>query len=105
MAEEVPRSGRSSNEESLRDIWILHRDNVPSHTTLIVSNFFTKMGVATLPHPPYNPNLAPVSSQRNLKRTQQGTLELAQMAHFLPDEDVVDSSTWSLTLPQQLPAG
>jgi transposase len=38
--------------------WRLHHDNAPSHTSLLVREFLAKHHVATLPQPPYSPNLA-----------------------------------------------
>jgi len=39
--------------------WVLHLDNTPSHTSLRVREFLAKHNVATLPQPPYRPDLAP----------------------------------------------
>ena len=39
--------------------WLLHHDNVPAHTFLVVREFLTKNNVSTLPHPAYSPDLAP----------------------------------------------
>jgi len=39
--------------------WVLHLDNAPSHTSLHVREFLAKHNVATLPQPPYSPDLAP----------------------------------------------
>lgn len=39
--------------------WVLHLDNAPSHTSLRVREFLAKHNVATLPQPPYSPDLAP----------------------------------------------
>jgi len=39
---------------------VLHHDNAPAHTALLVCEFLAKVRVATLPHPPYSPDLAPV---------------------------------------------
>ena len=41
------------------DKWILHHDNAPSHTAFIVADLLVKMGVTTLPQPPYSPDVAP----------------------------------------------
>jgi hypothetical protein len=38
--------------------WRLHHDNAPSHTSLLVREFLAKHHVATLPQPPYSPDLA-----------------------------------------------
>jgi len=39
--------------------WVLHHDNAPSHASLLVREFLAKQTVATLPQPPYSPDLAP----------------------------------------------
>jgi len=39
--------------------WLLHHDNAPAHTSLIVGKFLTKNNVTTVPHPAYSPDLAP----------------------------------------------
>ena len=39
--------------------WLLHHDNVPSHTSLIAREFMTKNNVTTVPHPACSPDLAP----------------------------------------------
>lgn len=39
--------------------WILHQDNAPVHTALVVKSFLAKHGIPVLEHPPYSPDLAP----------------------------------------------
>nr|XP_012151353.1 PREDICTED: putative uncharacterized protein FLJ37770 [Megachile rotundata] len=39
--------------------WALHHDNAPCHGAIVVQQLLTKFDVATLPHPPYSPDLAP----------------------------------------------
>ena len=39
--------------------WHFHQDNAPVHNSIFVMNYLTKMGIKTLPHPPYSPDLAP----------------------------------------------
>ena len=39
--------------------WVLHHDNAPSHSSLLVSQFLAGNKIAVLPHPPYSPDLAP----------------------------------------------
>jgi transposase len=42
--------------------FILHHDNAPSHASLLLREFLAKQTVATLPQPPYSPDLAcPIS--------------------------------------------
>ena len=39
--------------------WHFHRDNAPDHNSILVTDYLTKMGINTVPHPPYTPDLAP----------------------------------------------
>jgi len=39
--------------------WILHQDNAPAHSALIVHEFLARNSITVLEHPPYSPNLAP----------------------------------------------
>lgn len=39
--------------------WILHHDNAPSHTALIIRDFLTKHGTTVIAQAPYSPDLAP----------------------------------------------
>jgi transposase len=39
--------------------WLLHHDNVPAHTLLVVREFLTKNNKTIVPHPAYSPDLAP----------------------------------------------
>jgi histone-lysine N-methyltransferase SETMAR len=39
--------------------WILHHDNAPAHTSLLVSSFLAKNNTIIMPQPPYSPDLAP----------------------------------------------
>ncbi|XP_029163422.1 protein GVQW3-like [Nylanderia fulva] len=70
----------------IKNIWRLQHDNAPSHTALVVSEFLTKHGVATLPHPLYSPDLAPPDFflfpkiKRSLKGTRYGTLDAVKEA-------------------------
>ena len=38
--------------------WLLHHDNAPAHTSLVVREFLTKNNITTVPHPDYSPDLA-----------------------------------------------
>ena len=38
--------------------WHFHQDNVPVHNSILVTDYFTKMGIKTVPHPPYSTDLA-----------------------------------------------
>ena len=39
--------------------WHFHQDNALVHNSILVIDYLTKMGIKTLPHPPYSPDLAP----------------------------------------------
>ena len=40
-------------------LWHFHEDNAPVHNSIIVTDYLTKMGINTVPQPPYSPDLAP----------------------------------------------
>ena len=37
----------------------VNEDNAPVHNSILVTDYLTKMGINTVPHPPYSPELAP----------------------------------------------
>ena len=39
--------------------WHFHQDNAPVHNSILVTDYLTKMGIKTVPHRPYSPDLAP----------------------------------------------
>ena len=39
--------------------WHFHQDNAPVHNSILVTDYLTKMGIKTVLHPPYSPDLAP----------------------------------------------
>ena len=39
--------------------WHFHQDNAPVHNSILVKDYLTKMGIKTVPQPPYSPDLAP----------------------------------------------
>lgn len=41
------------------DGWILHHDNAPAHSSLLVREFLARNSITTLDHPPYSPDIAP----------------------------------------------
>ena len=38
--------------------WHFHPDNAPVHNFILVTDYLTKMGIKTFPHPPHSPDLA-----------------------------------------------
>ena len=41
------------------DQWHFHQDNAPVYNSILVTNYLTKIGIKTVPQPPYSPDLAP----------------------------------------------
>ena len=39
--------------------WHFDQDNAPVHNSILVTDYLTKMGIKTVPQPPYSPDLAP----------------------------------------------
>ena len=39
--------------------WHFHEDNAPVHNSTLVTNYLNNMGIKTVPHPPYSPDVAP----------------------------------------------
>ena len=38
--------------------WHFHLDNAPVHISILVTDYLSKIGIKTVPHPPYSPDLA-----------------------------------------------
>ena len=38
--------------------WHFHQDNAPVYNSILVTDYLTKMGIKTVPQPPYSPDLA-----------------------------------------------
>ena len=39
--------------------WHFHQENAPVHNSILVTDYLTKMGIKTVSHPPYSPDLSP----------------------------------------------
>ena len=39
--------------------WHFYQDNAPVHNSILIIDYLTKMGIKTIPHPPYSPDVAP----------------------------------------------
>ena len=39
--------------------WHFHQDNTPIHNSILVTDYLSKMGIKTVPHPPYSQDLSP----------------------------------------------
>ena len=58
-----------------------HQDNAPVHNSILVIDYLTQMGIKTVPHPPYSPDLAPCDFwlfpklKENLRGNRYSTIE------------------------------
>lgn len=50
---------RRKRPEKWANGFLLHHDNAPCHTSLLVREFLAKKNLPVCPHPPYSPDLAP----------------------------------------------
>ena len=61
--------------------WHFHQDNAPVHKSILVTDYLTQMGIKTVPHPPYSPDLAPSDFwlfpklKENLRGNRYSTIE------------------------------
>ena len=39
--------------------WHFHQNNAPVHNSILLTDYLTKMGIKTVPQPPYSPDLTP----------------------------------------------
>ena len=39
--------------------WHFLQNNTPVHNSILVTDYLTKIGIKTVPHPPYSPDIAP----------------------------------------------
>src|SRR5215469_3395240 len=56
LREAVPRK---RTEAWTNKTWMLHHDNAPAHTLLLIREFSAKQETIVVPQPPYSPDLAP----------------------------------------------
>ena len=40
-------------------LWHFHQDNAPVHNSILATDYLTKVGIKTVRHPPYSPDIAP----------------------------------------------
>ena len=54
------------------DEWHFHQDNAPVYNSILITDYLTKMGIKTVPQPPYSPDLAPFWLFPKLKENLRG---------------------------------
>ena len=47
--------------------WHFYQDNAPVHNSVLVTDHLSKMGIKTVPQPPYSPDLAPCEKLRGCR--------------------------------------
>ena len=74
--------------------WHFHQDNAPVHNSIHVTDYLTKMGIKTVPQPPYSPDLAPcdICLFPKLRGCRYETIEemkeaVTKVIDTLPQED------------------
>ena len=53
------RFGRKRPAHFKSGQWHFYQDNAPLHNSILVTDYLTKVGIKTVPQPPYSPDLAP----------------------------------------------
>ena len=59
LLEHLRTNGRRKRPEKWANGFILHHDNAPCHTSLLVRQFLSNKNITVCPHPSYSPDLAP----------------------------------------------
>ena len=74
--------------------WHFQQDNVPVHNSILVTDYLTKMGIKTVPHPPYSPDLAlcdfclfPKLRDCRSERIEEMKEAVMKVIDMLPQED------------------
>ena len=74
LLERLRKDVRRKRSEKLANGFILHHDNAPCHTSLLVRQFLSNKNITVCPHSPYSPDLAPCDIQLfpKVKMTMKG---------------------------------
>ena len=83
--------------------WYFHQDNTPVHNSNIVTDYLTKMGIKTVRHPPYSPDLAPCNLRqlRRWKRLWRRSLTRSHMRISMgPSRSCWNGTTSTLQLEE-----
>jgi len=59
LLERLRKDVRRKRPENWADGFILHHDNAPCHTSLLVRQFLSNKNITVCPHPPQSPDLEP----------------------------------------------
>ena len=61
------------------DPWHFQLDNAPVHNSILITDYLTKIGIKTVPHPPYSPDLAPCDFSYSLSPEAVVMREIEEM--------------------------
>ena len=67
--------------------WHFHQENAPVYNSIVVTDYLTKMGIKTVCHPPYSPDLAPCDFWLFLKLKEKLKEALTKVIDTLTQED------------------
>ena len=56
VQEEFPREEQALFKSGQ---WLFHQSNAPVHNSILVTDYLSKMGIKTVPQPPYSTDIAP----------------------------------------------
>ncbi|UYV68865.1 hypothetical protein LAZ67_6001340 [Cordylochernes scorpioides] len=72
--------------------WLLHHNNAPAHTSLLVRDFLAKNNILMMPQPPYSPDLAPCDFFLfpKLKRPMKGRQRQYFLVPFLVQKSCIN---------------
>jgi len=59
LLERLRNDVRRKRPEKWANGFVLHHDNAPCHTSLLVQQFLSNNNITVCPRPPYSPDLAP----------------------------------------------
>ena len=86
--------------------WDFHQDNAPLHNSILLTDYLSKMGFKTVPHPPYNPDIAlrdfwlfPKLRGCRYERIEEMKEAVTKVIDMLTKEDLMgpSSSCWNGT--------
>ena len=80
--------------QTVKGQWHFHQDNAPVHNSILVTDYLTKIGINTVLHRPYSPDLAPCDfwlflklRGRRYETTEEMKLAVTKVIDMLTQED------------------
>ncbi|UYV60861.1 hypothetical protein LAZ67_1002633 [Cordylochernes scorpioides] len=76
--------------------WLLHHDNAPAHTSLLVRDLLAKHNTLMMPQPPYSPDLVPYLSSETGLSVYLGIMRCLREAVRLKRHERWQNNDWIL---------